>query len=239
MMRVAADLHLGAVRFVDPGQRIVVMTATAAPTAAAPATTAVVASSLIAITPPHALVLSVSHGLPVAGSCLRRFPAGSFTQLSPAFQVLLSKSCFPESCFPSPAFQVLLSKSCFPSPAFQVLLSKSCFPSPAFQVLLSKSCFPSPAFQVLLSKSCFPSPASKSCFPSPAFQVLLSKSCFPSPNGQAVPRWSDTSAGACRLLYSDPGIRSLAITVVLAAPICWPRSSRGGACLSACAFRCR
>jgi len=73
----------------------VVMTATATAATTAPATTAVVASSLIAITPPHALVLSVSHGLPVAGSCLRRFPAGSFTQLSPAFQVLLSKSCFP------------------------------------------------------------------------------------------------------------------------------------------------
>jgi hypothetical protein len=61
------------------------MTAPAA-TTAAPATTAVVASSLIAITPPHALVLSVSHGLPVAGSCLRRFPAGSFTQVKSCFQ---------------------------------------------------------------------------------------------------------------------------------------------------------
>jgi Trk-type K+ transport system membrane component len=62
------------------------MTATAATTAAAPATTAVMASSLIAITPPHALVLTVSHGLPVAGSCLRRFSAGSFTQLNPTFK---------------------------------------------------------------------------------------------------------------------------------------------------------
>jgi hypothetical protein len=39
-------------------------------TAAAPATAAVM--PLVAVTPPHALVLSVSHGSPVTGSCLRR-----------------------------------------------------------------------------------------------------------------------------------------------------------------------
>src|SRR3954469_7961393 len=42
-----------------------------AATTAAPATTTVMAL-MIAITSPHALVLTVSHGSPVADSCLRR-----------------------------------------------------------------------------------------------------------------------------------------------------------------------
>jgi hypothetical protein len=53
-------------------------------TAAAAAPTTVMAF-MIAITSPHALVLTVSHGSPVADSCLRRLlPAGSFTQLQTA-----------------------------------------------------------------------------------------------------------------------------------------------------------
>ena len=55
VMRGAADLHLGAIRFVNASQRIVMM---AAP---APAMVALV----VAIASPHALVLTVSHGFPV------------------------------------------------------------------------------------------------------------------------------------------------------------------------------
>jgi hypothetical protein len=66
VVRGAADLHLRPVRFVNPGQRIVMVSATAA--------TAMVAL-VVPISSPHALVLSVSHGSPVADSCLRRlFP---------------------------------------------------------------------------------------------------------------------------------------------------------------------
>ena len=64
----AADLHLRAVRLVNPRQWIVMMTAAAA---AATAATAVIA--LVAVPPSHALVLTVSHSSPVADSCLRRF----------------------------------------------------------------------------------------------------------------------------------------------------------------------
>jgi hypothetical protein len=43
--------------------------------------TAAAVMTLVAVASPHALVLTVSHSLPVADSCLRRlFPAGSFTQ---------------------------------------------------------------------------------------------------------------------------------------------------------------
>src|SRR5450631_3685745 len=72
-MRGAADLHLRAIRLIDSSQRIVMVPATTAATTTttAPATTAVMAL-MITITSPHALVLSVSHGSPVADSCLQR-----------------------------------------------------------------------------------------------------------------------------------------------------------------------
>ena len=60
-----ADLHLRAVRLVNPRQRIVMVTATAA-------AAATVVALVIPVTSPHALVLSVSHGSPVADSCLQR-----------------------------------------------------------------------------------------------------------------------------------------------------------------------
>src|SRR6478672_5960261 len=73
MVSRSTDLHLGAIRLVDPGQRVVMVTAAAT----ASATTAVVAL-VIAVTSSHALVLSVSHGSPVADSCLRRLSARRF-----------------------------------------------------------------------------------------------------------------------------------------------------------------
>src|SRR4029078_6192433 len=78
VVRGSPNLHLRAVRLVDPRQRIVVvvmmMTAMAA------------VVTLVAVPPPHALVLTVSHSSPIAHSCLRRVcPAGSFTQPEASF----------------------------------------------------------------------------------------------------------------------------------------------------------
>jgi hypothetical protein len=43
--------------------------------------TAAVVRLVVAVASPHALVLTVSHGFPVADSCLRQlFAVGSFTQ---------------------------------------------------------------------------------------------------------------------------------------------------------------
>jgi hypothetical protein len=66
VVRRAANLHLGTVGFINARQRIVVMPAS-------PAATAVM-TLMIPIPPPHALVLTVSHDLPVANSCFRQFP---------------------------------------------------------------------------------------------------------------------------------------------------------------------
>jgi hypothetical protein len=71
MMCGAADLHLRAIRFIDTRQRIVMM-----PTAAAATT---VMALVIPVASPHALILSVSHGSPVANSCLTVSTAGSYS----------------------------------------------------------------------------------------------------------------------------------------------------------------
>jgi hypothetical protein len=68
----SSDLHLWAIRLIDPRQWIVMVMPAAA--------TAVVAL-LTAVTSSHALVLSVSHDSPVTGSRLwRLFPADSLIQ---------------------------------------------------------------------------------------------------------------------------------------------------------------
>jgi hypothetical protein len=71
------DLHLRAVRLVNPSQWILMVVVMM--------TTAMV--TFVAVPPPHALVLTVSHSSPVADSCLRRLcPADSFTQPEASFQ---------------------------------------------------------------------------------------------------------------------------------------------------------
>ena len=68
----SSDLHLWAIRLIDPRQWIVMVM---------PAATATVVALIVAVTSSHALVLSVSHDSPVAGSRLwRLFPAGSLIQ---------------------------------------------------------------------------------------------------------------------------------------------------------------
>jgi len=70
----SSDLHLWAIRLIDPRQWIVMVMPAAA-------TAAAVVALLIAVTSSHALVLSVSHDSPVAGSRLwRLFPADSLIQ---------------------------------------------------------------------------------------------------------------------------------------------------------------
>jgi len=103
----AADLHLRAVRLVDPRQRIVMVSATPA---AAPATTAVMAL-VIAITSPHALVLTVSHGSPVADSCLQRLLSRRFvhpTSNRTFQQVTLDGSDDPAGTQPQPCIRTLI-----------------------------------------------------------------------------------------------------------------------------------
>jgi len=55
----SSDLHLWAIRLIDPRQWIVMVM---------PAATATVVALIVAVTSSHALVLSVSHDSPVAGS---------------------------------------------------------------------------------------------------------------------------------------------------------------------------
>ena len=68
----SSDLHLWAIRLIDPRQWIVMVM---------PAATAAVVALVVAVTSSHALVLSVSHDSPVAGSRLwRLFAADSLIQ---------------------------------------------------------------------------------------------------------------------------------------------------------------
>ena len=68
----SSDLHLWAIRLIDPCQWIVMVM---------PAATAAVVALIVAVTSSHALVLSVSHDSPVAGSRLwRLFAADSLIQ---------------------------------------------------------------------------------------------------------------------------------------------------------------
>jgi flagellar biogenesis protein FliO len=62
-MRRAANLHILAVRLVHPRQRIVVMMVMV---------TVTTTTLVIAVASSHALVLTVSHGSPVANSHCRR-----------------------------------------------------------------------------------------------------------------------------------------------------------------------
>jgi hypothetical protein len=77
VVRGSSDLHLRTVRLVNPRQRIVVVVMMM---------TAAAVVTLIAVSPPHALVLTVSHSSPIAHSCLQRLcPAGSFIQPEASF----------------------------------------------------------------------------------------------------------------------------------------------------------
>jgi hypothetical protein len=68
-IRGTANFHLRTIRLVNPRQWIVMVM------------TAAVVRLVVAVASPHALVLTVSHGFPVADSCLRQlFAVGSFTQ---------------------------------------------------------------------------------------------------------------------------------------------------------------